>query len=76
MSTCLTVLWLKSRFPVAKSTFKKSIVCFLGSVIIMVCFLTSWSIAEERLIKSFNSKKLMCFLEVESNLELLSLIVN
>lgn len=42
----------------------------------MVCFLTSWSIAEERLIKSFNSKKLMCFLEVESNLDLLSLIVN
>lgn len=75
MSAYLTVLWLKSRFPVAKSPFKKSIV-FLGSVIIMVCFLTSWSIAEERLIKSFNSKKLMCFLEVESNLELLSLIVN
>ena len=75
MSDFLMVLLIKSRFPVAKSTFKKSIVCFLGSVMIMVFFLTS-SLRVESLTKSFNPKKLICLLEVESNLELLSLIVN
>ena len=75
MSACLMVLLLKSRFPVAKSTFKKSIVCFLGSVMTMVLFLTS-SLRVESFTKSFNPKKLICLLEVESNSELLSLIVN
>ena len=75
MSACLMVLLLKSRFPVAKSTFKKSIVCFLGSVMTMVLFLTS-SLRVESLTKSFIPKKLICLLEVESNSELLSLIVN
>lgn len=68
------VLLLKSRFPVAKSTFKKSIVCFLGSVMTMVLFLTSL-LRVESLTKSFNPKKLIFLLEVESNSELLSLIV-
>ena len=41
----------------------------------MVFFLTS-SLRVESLTKSFIPKKLICLLEVESNLELLSLIVN
>ena len=41
----------------------------------MVLFLTS-SLRVESSTKSFNPKKLICLLEVESNSELLSLIVN